>query len=118
CAKVVQWVLAHERDHEIVFAPLQGSIAAAARRRFPRIPVSIDSIVYITRGRAHLRSKAVLYAAEHLRTPWCWMYGVRWLPGFAPDLAYRVVASVRYRLWGRADGCELLTPAQRTRFLP
>jgi len=25
---------------------------------------------------------------------------------------------VRYRFWGRADACGLVTPAQRARFLP
>ncbi|HEX7842859.1 MAG TPA: DCC1-like thiol-disulfide oxidoreductase family protein [Kofleriaceae bacterium] len=118
CARSVRWILDHERDHAIVFAPLQGSTAELARARFPRIPSSVDTVVYISDGRAHLRSKALLHAARHLRAPWRWGHAVRWLPGAVLDLAYRLVAAVRYRIWGHADACQLATPEQRARFLP
>jgi len=118
CAKSVRWILEHERDHAIVFAPLQGPTAALARERYPHIPLSIDTVVYLCDGRAHLRSKAFLHAANHLRAPWRWGYAMRWFPGFVFDLAYRVVAALRYRLWGHADACGLVTPEQRQRFLP
>jgi predicted DCC family thiol-disulfide oxidoreductase YuxK len=118
CARSVRFILDHERDHQIVFAPLQGPTGALARQRFPRIPASVDSVVYIRDGRAHLRSKAMLYAASHLRAPWRWSHAMRWFPGVVLDLAYRVVAAVRYRIWGHADACQLVTPEQRRRFLP
>jgi predicted DCC family thiol-disulfide oxidoreductase YuxK len=118
CAASVRWILAHERDHDIVFAPLQGSTAQLARQRYPEIPASFDSVVYVAAGRAHRRSKAMLYAAEHLRTPWRWAYAMRWFPAVVLDLAYRVVAALRFRIWGHADACQLVTPEQRRRFLP
>jgi predicted DCC family thiol-disulfide oxidoreductase YuxK len=118
CAAAVRWILAHERDHEIVFAPLQGPTGARVRARYPEVPASIDTVVYVSAGRAHLRSKALLHAARHLRAPWRWAHAVRWFPAVLLDLAYRVVARVRYRLWGRADACGLVTPEQRRRFLP
>lgn len=118
CAKSVRWILAHERDHEIVFAPLRGLTAQLVRARYPQIPVSTDTVVYISDGRAHLRSKAFLHAANHLRAPWRWGYAMRWFPGVVLDLGYRVVAVLRYRIWGHADACGLVTPEQRTRFLP
>ncbi|MDX2086845.1 MAG: DCC1-like thiol-disulfide oxidoreductase family protein [Kofleriaceae bacterium] len=118
CAKSVQWILNHERDHEILFAPLQGETAAAQRTRFPEIPQTLDSVVYIENGRAHLRSKAFLHAAGHLRAPWRWAHAFRWLPGFVLNLGYRLIAALRYRIWGRADACSLVTPEQRARFLP
>ena len=117
CTKAVQWILRHERDHEILFAPLQGATAALARQRHPHIPVTLESVVYIADGRAHLRSKALLHATRHLNAPWRWAYPLRVLPGFVLDLGYRVIAAIRYRLWGRADACQLATPAQRVRFL-
>ena len=118
CARSVRWILAHERDHAIRFAPLQGETAALARARFPNIPTRIDTVVYVHDGRAHLRSKALLHASAHLRAPWRWAHAMRWLPGVVLDLGYRVVAAVRYRLWGHADACALVTPEQRARFLP
>ncbi len=117
CAKAVQWILRHERDHVILFAPLQGPTAALARQRYPQIPASVESVIYIAEGRAYLRSKALIHAARHLEAPWRWLHALRWLPGFVLDLGYRVVAAVRYRLWGRADACQLASPSVRRRFL-
>lgn len=118
CARSVRWILAHERDHDIRFAPLQGPTAARLRQSYPRIPASIESVVYVDGGRAYLRSKALLHAARHLRAPWRWGHAMRWAPGFALDLGYRLIAMVRHRIWGHADACQVVTPEQRMRFLP
>ena len=117
CTKAVQWILRHERDHDILFAPLQGATAALARQRFPAIPVTLESVIYVADGRAYLRSKALIHATRHLNAPWRWAYPLRVLPGFVLDLGYRVIAAIRYRLWGHADACQLATPGQRRRFL-
>lgn len=118
CATSVKWILDHERSDELRFAPLQGPTAALLRHSHPRIPAAIDSVVYVGAGRAYLRSQAVLHLAQHLRAPWRWAHALRWLPGIVLDLPYRLVAALRLRIWGRADACQLATPAQRARFLP
>ncbi|MBS1119165.1 MAG: putative thiol-disulfide oxidoreductase [Deltaproteobacteria bacterium] len=118
CARSVRWVLRHERDTAIRFAPLQGPTAAALRARHPQIADNLDTIVYVEVGRAHLRSKAFLHLAAHLRRPWSWAHAMRWLPGFVLDLGYRLVARLRYRIWGTVDACEIPAPAHRGRFLP
>jgi predicted DCC family thiol-disulfide oxidoreductase YuxK len=43
---------------------------------------------------------------------------MRWFPGVVLDVGYRALAAVRYRIWGRADACQMVTPEQRARFLP
>ncbi len=118
CSKSVQWILRHERDHELQFAPLQGETAAGLRARFPEIPQTLESVVLVEDGRARLRSKAFLYVARHLHAPWRWGYGVRWFPAFLLDLGYRVIARIRYRVWGRVDACDLPSPEHHARFLP
>jgi len=120
CHKSVQWILRHERDHALRFAPLQGETAAALRGRFPEIPETVETVVLVDleRDRARLRSKAFLHVARHLRAPWRWGYAVRWLPGFVLDLGYRAIAAFRYRVWGRADLCDIPSPEHRARFLP
>lgn len=118
CASSVRWILHHERDRDLRFAALQGETAAALRERYPAIPTTLESVVYIDGARAHLRSKAFLHMAKHFTRPWRWAYGLRWFPGFILDLGYRVIAAVRYRLWGKVDGCELPSPENRARFLP
>lgn len=119
CDKSVKWILAHERDHELKFAALQGETAAELRVRYPQIPTVLSTMVLVEDGHVRLRSKGVLYSAKHLRAPWRWLYGLRWLPAIVLDLGYRFVASIRYRVWGTIDpACQLPAPETRARFLP
>lgn len=118
CHKSVQWLLRHERDHELAFAPLQGQAAAALRTRHPDIPFEIETVVLIDGDRVYLRSKAFLHVARHLRAPWRWAYAVRWFPAIVLDVLYRGIAAIRYRVWGRAEVCDLPAPEHRARFLP
>lgn len=118
CNHVVQWLLVKDRDRRLYFAPLQGETAAYLRSIHPEIPGELDSVVYIEPGRVHLRSKVFLYAARHLGRPWRWAYWFRWLPAFPLDLLYRLVARIRYRVWGKYDTCRLPTTEDRARLLP
>jgi predicted DCC family thiol-disulfide oxidoreductase YuxK len=118
CSASVRWILAHERDHELRFAPLQGETAAELRTAHAEIPTELDSVVLVDDGRVYLRSKTFLQVARHLRAPWRVGYHLRWLPAFLLDLGYRLIARVRYRIWGRVDACELPSPENRARFLP
>jgi predicted DCC family thiol-disulfide oxidoreductase YuxK len=118
CHKSVKWILRHERDRELHFAPLQGATAQALRVKHAQIPEVLETVVLVDGERVWLRSKAFLHLARHLRAPWSLLYRVRWLPAFLLDLGYRIVAKIRYRIWGRADACELPSPDQRARFLP
>jgi predicted DCC family thiol-disulfide oxidoreductase YuxK len=117
CHRSVKFILDHEADQELRFAPLQGDVAAELRRIHPTIPANVDTVVLVTGGRAYLRSKAFLHVAKHLRAPWRWVYAFRWFPGFVLDLVYRVIAKIRYRVWGKADLCEVPSPERRARFL-
>jgi predicted DCC family thiol-disulfide oxidoreductase YuxK len=118
CSKSVRWILRHERDHELRFAPLQGSTAGELRAKHPEIPVELDSVVLVDADRVFLRSKTFLHVARHLRAPWRIGYYLRWFPAVVLDLGYRVIARLRYRIWGRADACEIPSPENRARFLP
>ncbi len=118
CHKSVRFILRHERDHDLLFAPLQGETAAQLRARHREIPETLESVVLVDGDRVRLRSKAFMYSARHLRAPWRWGYALRWLPAFLLDLGYRVIAAIRYRVWGRAELCDLPAPEHRARFLP
>lgn len=118
CARAVQWILDREADARLFYAPLQGETAAALRRLHPAIPESIDTVVYVADGRVYLRSQAFLQLARHLRRPWRIGYRLRWMPAFLLDVGYRLVARVRYRLFGTVDACRMPTGAERARFLP
>ncbi|MCA8957674.1 MAG: DUF393 domain-containing protein [Planctomycetes bacterium] len=117
CQRSVQFVLAHEADHRVRFATLQGEVAARLRSRLGGVPHDVSSMVFFDGERVHLRSRAVCFLARHLRMPWRFAWYLRFVPAWFGDLAYRLVAAHRYRAFGRAETCLLPDPEQRTRFL-
>lgn len=117
CSKSVKFLVKRDRDHVLYFAPLQGDTAAALRAQHPEIPTKLESVVLVDGGRVHLRSKAFLHVSRYLTRPWRWGWYFRWMPGFLLDLPYRLVARLRYRIWGKVDACELPTPEQRAHLL-
>ncbi|MCA9676594.1 MAG: DUF393 domain-containing protein [Kofleriaceae bacterium] len=118
CSRSVRWLIKRDRDRALRYAPLQGDTATRLRARHPEIPTTLESVVLIVDGKVYLRSKAFLYAARYLTRPWRWAYHLRWLPGFLLDLGYRLIARLRYRIWGKHDSCELPAPDERALFLP
>jgi predicted DCC family thiol-disulfide oxidoreductase YuxK len=117
CHRSVKFLLARDRQ-QLWYAPLQGETAARLRAAHPEIPATLESVVLVDGGRVHLRSKAFLYGARYLTRPWRWAYHLRWLPAFLLDLLYRVIARIRYRVWGKFDACTLPTTEQRAHLLP
>ncbi|HSK01124.1 MAG TPA: DCC1-like thiol-disulfide oxidoreductase family protein [Kofleriaceae bacterium] len=117
CHRSVKFLLARDRQ-QLWYAPLQGETAARLRAAHPEIPATLESVVLVDGDRVHLRSKAFLYGARYLTRPWRWAYHVRWLPAFLLDLLYRVIARIRYRVWGRFDACTVPTTDQRAHLLP
>jgi predicted DCC family thiol-disulfide oxidoreductase YuxK len=118
CNAGVQWLLGRDKAGCLRYAPLQGPTAAAMRARFPAIPADIDTIVFIEGGEVHLRSRAAFRIASHLPAPWRWLKGFGLLPVALTDFGYRIVAAVRYRIWGKLDACRIPAASERALFLP
>lgn len=121
CDAVVRWLLERDPDGRLRFAALQGETAAALRRRHPEIPDDLDTMVYVdaTGGseRVYLRSEAAFRAWAEVEPARPLLRWLRRLPRPLTDLGYRVLARLRYRLFGRLDACRVPSPEQRARFL-
>ncbi len=118
CDSSVQWLLAHDPERRLQFAPLQGSTADALRARFPEMPRDIDTVVFVEGDRLYLRSAAAFAILRHLPAPWSWLAVWRFIPSPIADLGYRVIAALRYRIWGKLDACRIPKHSERARFLP
>lgn len=65
-----------------------------------------------------VRSEAALAMLGELPRPWPTVaVALSWIPRPVRDLAYRLAARWRYRLWGRLETCPIPTPEERSRFL-
>jgi len=121
CDRTVQRLLSHDPEGRFHFATLQGATAAELRSAYPdRFPTDIDTLVYLDNSGAEprilLRSEASFAIARELDglRAWAWL-GV--LPRPVTDLGYRLLAAVRYRIFGRLDECRIPHASDRQRFL-
>ena len=74
-------------------------------------------MVFVEGGRAYVKSTAVLRIARYLRWPWPLLCLGLALPETLRDWLYDLIASNRYRLFGKSDVCMVPTPEVRRRFL-
>ena len=118
CSQAVQWILQHERDHSLRFAPLESALGSELREA-ASVPPSVDSLLWIEwrSGRVHaeLCSSAILRVLGYVGGPWRLLTALRLVPGFVRDAGYRAFAKIRYRVRGQA--CLVPTPAERARFI-
>jgi predicted DCC family thiol-disulfide oxidoreductase YuxK len=118
CDKAVQWLIDHDVEQNLRYAALQGATAEGVRRDHPELPENIDSILFLDGDRLRWRSHALWAICAHLPAPWSWARVLLWVPAPLSDLGYRVLASIRYRVWGKLDVCRIPSPEQMELFLP
>ena len=123
CNGFVAFVWPRDRQRRFRFAPLQGATARAILARHGRDATALDTVILVVdpdgpSERLLDRSTAGLYVLAGLGGGWrvvATLLG--WLPRPLLDVAYRVLARNRYRLFGRLDACPVPGPEHRERFI-
>ena len=127
CNRSIRWFLVRDRRDQLRFVPSESpSVTALLARHVladPAASAAPSSILVVQdAGRTTEclldRSNAVLALLAELPSPWPVAAALlRWVPRPLRDLAYRLVARSRYRIWGRLDSCPIPTARERERFL-
>jgi predicted DCC family thiol-disulfide oxidoreductase YuxK len=116
CDGSVRWLVEHDPERHLHFAPLQGDTAATVRAAFPDcFPTDIDTIVYYRPGpdgrpAISLRAQAIFEILREVGGGWRWLSVLRFLPASLSELGYRIFARNRYRIFGRLEACALPSP--------
>ena len=123
CNRLVQFLLKHDREARLRFASLQSDFAAKVLGRHGIDPKDLDTVHVVVNHdqpdeRVLQRSDAILRAGRELGG----FYGAsssiaRVVPRGLRDVVYKLVATNRYRVFGKYDTCMLPDPSQRSRFL-
>lgn len=122
CHAFVRWVARRDVHGVFWFAPLDGETAQRLRAQGPTWPETLDSVVIWTPtlaagARAAWYTDGVFMVLARLPWPWPWVALARFVPRFIRDAVYRMVAKLRYRLFGRRDACDLSSQAAAGRLL-
>ena len=117
CSNSVQFILNHERDHELHFCPLQSEFASELLAQ-QGIVINLDTIYVLSKGKVHSKSEAIKLASRHFKAPYSWLaILIAITPRYIADAAYTLFANNRYHIQGKVPQCLLPTAAQRKRFL-
>jgi predicted DCC family thiol-disulfide oxidoreductase YuxK len=117
CNRVVDFVILRDKDKMIRFAALQSIPGKELAEKFKISPGNNDTVVYISDGKAFVRSSAVLHILKDIGGGWEIMYGFIIIPSFVRDFFYDIIAKRRYRIFGKRDTCMVPSEETRERFL-
>ena len=117
CDGAVRFILKRERAAELKFAPLQSDSGKSLLQKYGYSPNYLDGLILIESNRAHDRSSACLRIAGKLNFPWRLLFPLLIIPKPLRDFIYGIIASVRYRWFGKKESCSLPQGEDQARFL-
>ncbi|HEY6118944.1 MAG TPA: DCC1-like thiol-disulfide oxidoreductase family protein [Pyrinomonadaceae bacterium] len=122
CNRLNQFLLKRDRFDRLRFASLQSGFAEAILKRYGLDPSDLDTVyVVIDEGKPNervlARSDAILYVVQLLGGFWSIAFLGKILPRVLRDALYRIVATNRYRVFGKSDSCMLPEPRHRQKFI-
>ncbi len=115
CSRGAAWLMRHDPAGRVRFTSAQGAIGRALYAHYG-LPVD-DSYLLLDEGRLYTATDGFLHLFALLGGGWRPLGVGRFVPRVWRDAAYGVVARNRYRWFGRAGQCALLTPDQRARLV-
>jgi len=117
CASSVRFILGHERDPLLRFAPRKSPVGLELCARNGIDPESVKSMILIRDRGVLTHSDAVLAVAEYLRAPWSYVFLFRVIPRWLRDGVYGLISRNRQRLSFGNRSCEIPREGWRGRFL-
>jgi predicted DCC family thiol-disulfide oxidoreductase YuxK len=116
CSRAVQFILRHERRHDLLFVTRDSPLGQEVRRRFHL--EGVESMLWISGDEAAIESSAVLRSARYLGGVWSALATIGSLiPAPLRNWGYRLIARNRRRLSSKAPSCLVPSADERARFI-
>jgi predicted DCC family thiol-disulfide oxidoreductase YuxK len=123
CNRLVQFVLKNDGNDVFRFASLQSKLAEQILVRHRLRSESLETVYVVldyglAEERLLSRLRAVVYVLQQLGGPLAYVSAIlRVLPAPVQNFLYGLVASNRYRVFGRYETCPLPDSDTRSKFL-
>lgn len=117
CNGSVQFIMKRDRKKKFLFGSLQGKTGQEYLRKYHLPTDQFHSFMLIESNVLYTRSTAVLRMLKHLGRGWQVLYVFIFLPQVLRDGVYKLIATNRYRLFGKKDHCKVPTADEKERFL-
>ncbi|MFD1851131.1 thiol-disulfide oxidoreductase DCC family protein [Oceanobacillus bengalensis] len=116
CDSSVRFIINRDKGASFTFASLQSEIGKELLERFG-VSKEMDSFVLLTNGKYYDKSTAALRVCAHLSGMWKLLSLFLIVPRPIRDYLYTIIASNRYKWFGKKENCMIPTPEIRKRFL-
>jgi predicted DCC family thiol-disulfide oxidoreductase YuxK len=118
CDRFVRFALNFDRKDKFRFAALQSAVSRELLARYGKDPDRLDTVLVVVnfgeeKETLLTKGKAALFVLGELSWPWPLFSIFRILPDAILNFFYDLIASNRYRLFGKLPACRI--PDARTR---
>jgi predicted DCC family thiol-disulfide oxidoreductase YuxK len=117
CNGSVLFAIKRDSQSKLKFASLQSGFGVEQSKNFNLPSSSLNSVLFISKGKLYQKSNAALEIARHLDGLWPALYIFKIVPAFIRDFFYDLIARNRYRWFGKKDECMIPTPELKARFI-
>ena len=122
CNRLNQFLLKRDRYDRFRFASLQSDVAAKLLQSHGTNAIDLDTVYVVvdygeTTERLLSRSEAILHVLQRLGGIWSVAAAGRIVPKPLRDAFYKVVATNRYRVFGKYDVCLMPEDRYKHKFL-
>ncbi len=118
CNNAIQRIIKHDKKDIFRFASLQSELGKKLVEERGLDPNEIDSIILIEPGIAYYRkSTAALEISRDLSGGYSLLKNFLFIPEVFRDRVYDLIASNRYKWFGKKDQCMIPTPELKAKFL-
>ena len=117
CNSSVQFVIKRDLKKKIVFSSLQSEIAQDFLSTQNDSLKNCDSVILIDKNNIYTKSSAAIKVSQSLKGLWFMMSIFILLPKPIRDYVYDVIASRRYRWFGKRTNCYIPTKEEQELFL-
>ena len=104
CSRWVRFVAARDAEKRFRFTAIQSPYGTRLAQAFGIDPADPDTNAVVHGGRAFFKSDAALTVLSHL-AGWRWTRVLFVVPKGLRDPVYSLVATNRYRIFGKFDAC-------------
>jgi predicted DCC family thiol-disulfide oxidoreductase YuxK len=117
CNSSVQFVVKRDKKAQLHYASLQSKVGQDLLAKYKIDTKNVDSIVFVSNGKAYIESTAALKIAGFLQFPYNLLQVFIVIPTFIRNLVYRWIARNRYRWFGKEEVCMMPDASISARFL-
>jgi predicted DCC family thiol-disulfide oxidoreductase YuxK len=116
CSRWIQFVAKRDITRRFRFTPIQSDYGSRLARHFGIDPADPDTNAVVHGGVAYFKSDAALTVLSNL-PGWQWVRVLFAVPKALRNPMYSLIATNRYRIFGRTEACIVPDAAMRARVI-